>query len=84
MLVVRKLALTFVVSFAAIFLTGILGILDSITDVGSITTQKDALVSLVLAAIIAGVRAVVMYLTAFVPGDAQHGANLVGAYKKQP
>lgn len=77
----RTVAVTFVVAFASVFLTGITGILDALTSGAALSTQQSALVSLVVAALASGVRAVIMYLTAFTPADAEHGRNLVGRYR---
>lgn len=85
MLVLRKLALTFVVAFSGVFLAGLLPILDTLGDNAegtiNMSTTLDALVALFVSAVIVALRAIVMYLTAFVPGDAQHGVSLIGAYK---
>lgn len=86
MLVLRKIGLAFVVGFAAVFLPGLIGIIDGLEGAvaGEVdwTLQLNLLASLVLGAAAAGIRALLMYLTAFVPSDAQQGVNLLGAYKR--
>ena len=80
MLVLRKLGLTFVAAFVGILIPGLLGLTDQLTDLRDLAASQDALVALLFAAVIAGTRACLMFTTAFVPGDAQHGASVVGAY----
>jgi hypothetical protein len=78
-LLLRKMAITFVVAFAAVFLPAALGIIDAVEarDWASIEALSW---SAFIAAIAAGLRALVALLFAFVPTDGADGVNLAGKY----
>ena len=62
MTVSTKILRTFVFAFLGIFLTGLVNILADVSKTGDWSVAKTAVVSLVLAAVSAAVRAIVAYL----------------------
>jgi hypothetical protein len=62
MSVSTKVLRTFVFAFAGIFLTGLVNILADVSKTGDWSLAKTALVSLILAAVSAAIRAVVAFL----------------------
>jgi hypothetical protein len=79
-LLAKKLAITFVVTFAAVFLAGAPGLIDAFEGADYSSLEAGA-VALALAALAASFRAIVALTTAFVPSDAETGFNLLGEYK---
>jgi hypothetical protein len=76
-LLARKAALAFVATFVGYFAADALGIIGA----PGFEWSRMALNALGTAALGALTRTIVAMLTAYVPSDAQHGANLAGAYK---
>ena len=73
-LMTRKLVVAFMVGFVPVFLTGLLGLLQSIaegTPDWSVTTSL--LIALIAGAGAAGLRAAIAVFTDFIPSDRLHG-----------
>jgi hypothetical protein len=80
-LLVRKAAIAFAVGAGIFFLAAAPSLVDAFqkedwTDLGALGRAA------LFGAVAAGARALISYLTAFVPSDAEHGVNLIGKYKR--